>query len=168
VTHNRAIGMMRSNRISGSDRTFAGDQTPTTSSSLVHGRPRDFQVRHRKGTTINIRLPEADVQTYKCVAFRRQRYAFSRDECKKPACGGDAPAPSAPERGQISSYTASLRFSLRWRGIRCRCLLPGNATQGGDLRTSSSGRTSQSRETRRRDLGASRATESVPAHRGPA
>src|SRR5271169_6266414 len=38
--------------------------------------------------------------------------AFSRDDRKKPACRGDAPAPPAPEKAHMSSHTASLRLSL--------------------------------------------------------
>ncbi len=49
---------------------------------------------------------------------------------KKPACRGDAPLTPAPERAQMSSFAASLRYSLRGRGIRCRCLLLGERDAG--------------------------------------
>ena len=55
--------------------------------------------------------------------------AFSGEVRKPRACSDDAHGPSAPEKTQMVSRCASLRFSLCGRVIRCRCRLLANASR---------------------------------------
>jgi cysteine desulfurase len=72
------------------------------------------------------------------------------DSCRAlERAGGDAPAPPAPERAQISSYAASPRFSLRARNS---VPMPGEGSAGWKSADIASGKTSQSRENQRRDV----------------